>query len=229
MTHMISQTFLAKAVKLAAAACSIASVQAAIVARFDVGGNNSNGAPQVLQSGWADLNPTNMSATQNGVTLTIGDTSPESRDRTGPVIAGNPLENVFRDFLFTRSTDGAVTITFSGLQPDTDYEITGYAYDASGGNNETGFWYLGSVAPENLQHSWTSSIATLDDPGDIFLLTGTSNASGILTYLVTTNNTSRINGFEVNQVPEPSALVLSGMMASMLLLRRRRVSMPVLH
>lgn len=170
-----------------------------VVARFDVGGDSSNGSNQTLLAGWADLNPSNMTATQNGVTLTIGDTSPESRNRTGPVIAGNPLENVLRDFLFTRSSDGAVAVTFSGLTANVDYEITGYAYDSSGANNETGYWYLGSVAPANLQHSWLSSIATLDDPGDIFVLTGTADSSGTLTYLVTTDNTSRINGFVVRR------------------------------
>lgn len=211
----------AMAIALTVIAGSALPVQAAIIARFDVGGDNSNGASHPLQSGWADLNPTNMTATQNDVTLTIGDTSPESRDRTSTVIAGNPLENVLRDFLFTRSTDGAVTVIFSGLVPDTDYEITTYAFDSSGGSNETGFWYLGSVAPENLQHSWLSSPSTLDEGEDIFMLTGTSDESGTLTYLVTTDNTSRINGFEVNQVPESSALVLVSL-AGLMVIRRRR-------
>lgn len=196
---------------------------AAIVARFDVGGNNSNGAPQLLQTGWADLNPTNMTATQNGVTLTIGDTSPESRDRTGAVLNGNPLENVLRDFLFTRAADGAVSITFSGLAADTPYEITTYAFDTSGGADETSYWYLGSVAPANLQHSWLSSPATLDEGEDIFVLTGTSNDLEVLTYLLTTDNTSRINGFVVNQIPEPTSLGILAVAMLGLLARRGRI------
>lgn len=212
--------------------CSLASLtlsfglsHGAIVARFDVGSSGDNTLDQTgfVQTDWADVNLSNSASgvTQNGVTLTIGSGANESRNRTGPTISSNPLEDVFRDFFFTRSADGAVPIVFSGLVPETPYEITGYAYDASGGNNETGFWYLGSVDPGNLQHTWTSSIATLDDPGDIFTLTGTSNASGELTYLVTTDNTSRINGFEVNQIPEPSSLALLAL-GGIVAARRRR-------
>jgi len=176
-----------------------------IVARFDVGSSSNNSQDQegAVQEGWADVNPSNASSgvTQNGITLTIADPSIESRNRTGPVISGNPLELVFSDFLFTRDSDGEVPVTFSGLRPNVDYEIITYAYDSSGGNNETGSWYLGSVAPENLQHTWTSSIATLDDPGDIFRLTGTADADGELVFVTLVDVANmRINGFEVNEL-----------------------------
>lgn len=176
-----------------------------IVARFDVGSSSTNSQDQegAVQEGWADVNPSNASSgvTQNGITLTIADPTIESRNRTGPVIAGNELELVFSDFLFTRDGDGEVPVTFSGLRPNVDYEIITYAYDSSGGNNETGSWYLESVSPENLQHTWTSSIATLDDPGDIFRLTGTADADGELVFITLVEVANmRINGFEVNEL-----------------------------
>ena len=184
------------------------SSHADIVARFDVGASGANAQDQEgsLQDGWADVNLSNASVgvTQNGITLTIGSGADESRNRTGPVIADHPLEDVFRDFLFTRLDDGEVPVTFSGLRPNVDYEIISYAYDSSGGNNETGSWYLGSVAPENLQHTWSSSIQTLDDPGDIFRLIGTANVAGELVFITLVEVANmRINGFEVNELAAP--------------------------
>ena len=113
-----------------------AVTQAEIIARFDVGssGNNAQDQEGSVQDGWADVNLSNAATgvTQNGVTLILGEGANESRNRTGPFIADHPLELVFRDFIFTRDDDGEVPVTFSGLRPNTDYEIITYAYDSSG-------------------------------------------------------------------------------------------------
>jgi hypothetical protein len=182
------------------------SVSGATIARFDLG--------QTAATGYELISTSSLTATQNGVTLTAAGSGLSSRQRSG---APADVElNVASDFIFNNST---ITFTFAGLAQNTDYEFKTTAYDNTGGGAEYGKWYVGSVAPANLQHTWVND----SDSTSPFTLSGTSDGSGSLQIIVDgEGQNNRANGFEV-VVPEPASLALAGFgLVGVIGCRRRR-------
>ena len=182
----------------------LGSANAATIAQFDLGESNA--------LGWTLITPSSLSGTNNGVTLTVAADSGnaiDSRNReTG--------DDITEDFLFNNAT---ISFTFTNLAASQEYEFLTYAYEDLPLGNDVGSWYVGSVAPENLQfvHNSASNSTTP------FSLTGTSDANGELQIFVerTGGNNNRANGFEVVLIPEPSTALLGGL-GLLALLRRRR-------
>ncbi|MHC4328665.1 MAG: hypothetical protein ACYSWW_11160 [Planctomycetota bacterium] len=70
-----------------------------------------------------------------GITVEFGGTL-DSRRRDTP--AGVPLEQIYRDFIFSRP--GSMTVTLSGLAGNTTYEITIYAFDTGSAQTRIAEW-----------------------------------------------------------------------------------------
>lgn len=208
----------------------------AIVARFDLGTTGSQ-----VASGWEQVavgvqsdNLTSVSGTQNGITVQLGaSTVFDARDRgVNATLHNNPtlnpggiLDPVLRDWLFDNinSTAGDFTVDFTGLEPDTPYEITAIHLETSGGQSTfVTDWYEGSDSSGTLLGAWNGGRTAPLAATDFVDLNVTSDAAGELSlFMDPTTGPPRLNGFIVNQIPEPGSLVLVGL-GGLLLLRRQR-------
>ena len=112
----------------------------------------------------------------DGITVEFGGTL-DSRRRDTP--AGIPLEQIYRDFIFSRP--GAMTITLSGLAANTTYEITIYAWDTVSEQTRIADWtangifvckteFDGTQDPPTSEDDYAfTGKATADSTGTIFL------------------------------------------------------------
>ncbi len=133
-------------------------------------------------------------------------------------------QDLYGDFTFTNN--GATGFTFSlsggGILADTAYELKFWSYDSNTTNPSTVSYNGTNGSTGSLDITFDSGAGSGPSTLDQYAGTATftSNNSGVLDILVTSNAEGpRINGFEI--VPEPSAALLGGL-GALLLLRRRR-------
>ena len=186
---------------------AVAKAELVTIASFDA--NNSAGGP--LQSGFAEITRTSLTATQNGVTLTLGPEWNESRDRNeGGVILGNPNADLLRGFVFQRTVvNGEVTgrVNLSGLTPNTEHEVTIFSFDTAG-NNSTVDWYLDAVAGTPLITNTSNS--GMPDTAPFSFLVDSDNA-GEISLIGDVSNIMLFNGLTIAAevaVPEPHSIAI---------------------
>jgi hypothetical protein len=166
-----------------------------------------------------------LSATSTGNLLT--------RDRGAPADTGSfTYGSLYRDLIIGNPSNSTLTLQLTGLNPNTPYDVTLFAYD----NNNPGAITLtdvtGGTPHSSAAYTFTgaSSNFTSTTPNDIFgrTLHSTSAADGSLTFTatdVTTNgpNQAILNGFRIDTpTPEPTSFTLVALAATPLLRRRRR-------
>lgn len=178
-----------------------------------------------------------------GLTLTFPATSGNytARDRTGTTANTGSFtyNSLYRDVVNSSSSSGNLRFNFTGLLPNTTYELRFYAYDHNASASRTMIftdWSSGtagtgtSTGSVTFAGSYVFTGAAEDNYRFSTLITATSTASGTLEIRETTGGAyaSQFNGFEIasiSSVPEPSsyaaiagALALTGAAVS----RRRR-------
>ena len=140
------------------------------------------------------------------------------------------------------SGSSAITISITGVTPNTPYDVTLYSYDQgpngttsgatmtttfSPGANTTGA--NGTVAfnvpnsaptPNPTSNGQYATTLTLTGTGNMLNITATA---AVTSGSVLSGNLLRVNGFELASVPEPSSSVALLTMGGVLL-RRRRVA-----
>jgi hypothetical protein len=174
-----------------------------------------------------------------------------SRDRGAPSGTANDAD-MFRDLVFAGSS-GAIQgqnylqLTLSGLTAGAQYEIATYSFDTTGSHSMN--WTATAPTEENNKDGWWDGTAdgTFTAPADEQTITwtggGATQAPAIFTVTanglgdisvygfggngVTGNqnaDTSYLNGFQIETVPEPATAALFGFgsLLSMLFIRRRK-------
>jgi len=180
--------------------------------------------------------------TTAGIQNTVG--AIDDRDRTTPVDGGLlTFGQLYDDFVIAQTSagpTGGMDLAVSGgsLAPNTQYRVSIYAFDSGStpapqprtanwldGNNADALVlttsFGGAVLPTGDNDYRFTGVATTDGAGGLLLRgrnTTPNAANGTTTIGVF------INGFEINEIPEPAALSLAmaggiGLLAS----RRRRV------
>jgi hypothetical protein len=180
------------------------------------------------EAGFTSFTISDSGSVIDGITVEIGPTtgSIDARWRNAPT--GIPYELIYRDFIFARP--GGITVTLSGLEVNTTYEITIYAYDTSSGSggDRIADWtangefcltagFTASIAPKDADDYAFTGTALSDDAGKIVLEcgpnAGTTEQSGannpyaflnaLVVSMMTPITTSR------HPVPEDGAMVTS--------------------
>ena len=146
---------------LSLGACTLCA-NAYVVARFDLGTTTSAVATswQPVGVGVNPDNLTSISGTQAGTTVTVfANTVLDSRDRAPGITLDNETVNpggsltpVFRDFLFDNgnSQGETMTVEFTGLLANTEYDITSIHFEITGSGQIVTNWYQNTIAPANL-------------------------------------------------------------------------------
>lgn len=163
-----------------------------------------------------------------------GNRGASGRDRGTPLDTGSfTYGDILRD-LVTRIAQGDTpgnpleSMRISGLAPLTQYTLQLWSLDTgSGADNEVAEWYNMSSGTNvflgTITNDTTSPIVTSNNDFSI-LTTVTTNAAGELRIgSVFPSSQGQINGFTLEQVPEPSSVILS-LVAGVFALRRRRPS-----
>jgi len=150
----------------------------------------------------------------------------DARWRNAPI--GIPYELIYRDFIFARP--GGITVTLSGLEVNTTYEITIYAYDtgSGAGGDRIADWtangefcltagFTASIAPTDADDYAFTGTALSDDSGKIILecgpnantteQSGASNPYAFMNALVVSMTTPITTSR--HPVPEDGAMITS--------------------
>ena len=195
--------------------------------KWNVGFNDFNGPSSMVFGAYtatiaADIT-VDGSGNINGTGAMLG------RERTSPnVDAGSfTYDDLYRDLLLGKT--GVISLEVAGLDLNTAYNVTVFAYDDSGSGSTTFTNRTGGASATLGTISWTA--ATVFDsstPNNIYALTSsvTSDSSGriIISSVGPSNGPGRINGFIIESVPEPSAALLLGFLGlTGLAVRRRRI------
>jgi hypothetical protein len=142
-----------------------------------------------LEEGFTPFTIADSGSQVNGITIEFGGTL-ASRRRGAPL--GVPFEQIYRDFIFSRP--GAMTVKLSGLEFNTTYKITIYAWDSLSAGFRIADWtangqFLCQTKFDSIHnppvfeddYAFTGK-ATADDTGTIFLQSapgeGTREPSG---------------------------------------------------
>jgi hypothetical protein len=139
---------------------------------------------------------------------------------------------VYDDFIFNNSNTGSLTVTITGFEPSTQYQVSLYAYDHgspgvrsatwldqnNGGALVTNVSFEGGVVPTTNDTYKYTGLAMTDENG-MLSLRG-NNASPIPPS--GTYQGVFLSGLEVAAVPEPTAAVSLLGLAGLLITRRRR-------
>ncbi len=206
-------------------------------------GSTAPGSP-TAQSGYDYFNvgtgtvTTDISKTYTGlstelssgsVTLTVGKgvaASYTARDRTTMTGSGT-----FDYYNLYRAWTNPGTLSFSGLDANTEYVLVFYAYDYTTSGSTKLIDRTSGTSGTSASVTWTSGYNfTSSTPDSIFSnsLTVTTDANGSLSFWVTTASGStatgsQLSGLQLYAVPEPgvSALCFAALGMIMLGMRRR--------
>jgi hypothetical protein len=100
--------------------------------KLDVGQTNN---ADELEEGFIPFTIADSGSVVDGIKVELGGTL-DSRRRGAPT--GIPYEQIYRDFIFSRP--GGMTVTLSGLVPNTSFLITIYAWDTSSVETRVADW-----------------------------------------------------------------------------------------
>lgn len=177
------------------------------------------------QTGWTAVPSSTLSATSDGVTITLASTFAGAigdRDR-GPIANGGGTEaDMWRDFFFVDPGVGeGFAVTLSGLVPDASYDLTVWAFDSSSGfppfSGRTASW-----EGELLNFIHTDPPETLDDYNVTFRVD--ADVAGVATFSGLSQIVSEpgafVNGVRIVEAPEPG----TGILVTMALLGLSRAS-----
>jgi hypothetical protein len=189
-----------------------------------------SGSPTAVQPGFSGMAgaPVEATRTENfGIyTVTVaGEGFYSSPTTIDPSVAA-----LYQDYYYHNSTANGVGVTLSigGVTANTDYDLTFWSYDGDQvfsatptvwspltGSNTTGT--SGSITnfaiptPTSLaEYATTIRVKSTTTTLDIFGTTAGGSGG------------TRLNGFELNIVPEPSTIIMTGIGISMAIAYRRR-------
>jgi len=136
--------------------------------------------PAQTEPGFTSFTLADKGSVVDGIKVELAGTL-DARWRGGPT--GIPYSLIYRDFIFARP--GGMTVTLSGLEANTTYEITIYAYDTSStaGGDRIADWtangtfcltagFSASVAPTTADDYASTGTAQSDGTGKIVLQCG---------------------------------------------------------
>lgn len=170
-----------------------------------------------VQDGWAQVTTSTLSATSEGVGLTLVPQGNPLEDRDRGLSNGGGAENdMWRDFFFINAEDTSISpadrgfdITLTGLVPDAIYDVTIWAFDVSS-TGRSSRWNgelqtIGIDPPETLDDE-TLTIQVTADAAGTALVVARSSSSPI-------NTAPFVNGMRVefSAIPEPSTALLMGL------------------
>ena len=155
-------------------------------------------------------------------------------DNSGSLTAAD----LYEDFVFANGTLGgggsplSMTLTLSGagISASTSYNLTFFSYDSvsSAGSHTVSFNGASGTSGSAPDILWTGGSNPTTDGQYATTGTFTSDGTGVLTidlednWIGATDSTGiRLNGFELDAIPEPSAAALLAL-SGLALLRRRR-------
>jgi hypothetical protein len=204
--------------------------------RFDFGTPTSD-----VQTGWTGITH-NAPGQNDGTALQlVGGGSPtisvaypagqtlHHRDRgTGQFTLGaaDPNVSLLRDILYFdgMSTSDDFTFTIAGLAPNQVYEVWGYAVDmfsSTTNDNKSVRWTTNGGNVTHTTDSANEDLAFARFQMANMTADGSGEATILAEYVAGGSAIILFNGFEISQIPEPSAAFLGGL-GLIILLRRRR-------
>lgn len=150
------------------------------------------------------------------ITLSSSAGNLDSRDRSAPSDSGSFLfGELYRDFATTFDNDRTLQIQISGLNPNTQFSITFYAYD-SGTSSLSDTFLNTTVGPQPSTSGVITQSSSSISSNNQFALTmyAISDASGIITFSETPSagTSPRLNALQI-AVPELSSISLNIAMA----------------
>ena len=156
------------------------------------------------------------------------DTTPSGfRDRgvTSP-ITGNPDAALTRDLAFW-STTNPITFTFSGLQANTEYIVTTWAFDAESGNSGKNIDFTTnggtvSITTSNTDASYNpialENLITDGAGTATIVMEHTGGAGGAVSF----TNGFQLTAVTTTPIPEPVSVAAGLMGLTLIAVRRRR-------
>jgi hypothetical protein len=165
----------------------------------------------------------------------------DDRDRAAPTTAPT-LNQIYDDFIFTAGGVGdgggvdLAIVSGGALAPNTAYLFSVYSYDNDSSTQtqpRTSAWFDGNNADVPvLTTLFTGGVSPLTDDQYKFTGVALTDGSGNL-FLKARSTTARdtsnvitpglfINGFEINEVPEPSAMAMIAALLTIGLLSRSK-------
>jgi len=203
------------------------------------GGGTASGAAVVGNSSdiWNGINGDTSSGSMDNLMDVAGDSTPVEIAwiAAGAVIplASNiqPNPSLMYDYLYNTNTteinNGDITVTLSGLAPETQYDL--YLYVASNDASD----YDRAVAltvDSSIGGAGGNPQTTFIDGQNYKLLTPTSDNLGDLSVtespqalgLINTSGEVDLNGLQIRPVPEPASLAFMGLGSVALLYKQRK-------
>ncbi|GAA5481449.1 hypothetical protein [Haloferula sargassicola] len=220
-------------------ACLAPAAQAVVVSANIVGGAGANGtlgsvevAGVVAVANWNNIPNTGNDITVNDLNDSTG--APTTIDISWTSIGAWSINTgAGGDFAlyngYLDNFDQTRTVTFSGLDAGTTYEIYVYADGDNGTNTRRGHYTMGGTTttiidgPGNFAGTFVEVPAGGDAEGNYTVFTVSGSTSYDLTF--NGDNTddlprAAINGFQIVSVPEPGVAMLG--LLGLIPLRRRR-------
>ena len=158
-------------------------------------------------------------------TSTYNATEPGWGNTSAFVTAGSPYANLMQDCIVAQAAD---TITLTGLPANTSYQLVLYnSSDQNVGTGRTSTFTVNGVTQTSVWDGTTSTLvagvtyvdyasAMTDGTGTLVINYGVAGGTGALE--------TDLNGFQLQQVPEPASLAMLGVAGMMFVGWRRRLA-----